>query len=150
LFMYSFRPRDSHAMFVPDGQGSYAPVPTAAAFRWLSEAANRSSSFQRMVQADERSVPGGGAKTEYYIPIEAGLFESPGRTTLLVQNASSADLSFDPSTLFQDRKPSRVEVLATSGLLDLDKKAAKILTQDASGPIGIRPYSLTRIVWDKH
>jgi len=150
LFMYSFRPKDSHAMFVPDGQRSYAAVPTAAAFRWLSEAANRSSSFQRMVQADERSVSGGGAKTEYFIPVEAGLFESPRRTTLLVENASGADLSFDPSTLFQDRKPGRVETLATSGLLDLDRKAARIETQNATGPIAIKPFSLTRIVWDKN
>ena len=150
LFMYSFRPRDPHAMFVPDGRRSYAPVPTAAAFRWLSEAANRSRSFQRLVQADERSVPGGGAKTEYFIPVEAGLFESPERTTLLLENASAADLSFDPSTLFQDRKPSRVETLATSGLLDLDKKAAKIQTQDAAEPVAVKPFSLTRIVWDKN
>ncbi len=150
LFMYSFRPKDSHAMFVPDGRRSYAPVPTAAAFRWLSEAANRSRSFQRLVQADERSVAGGGAKTEYFIPVEAGLFESPARTTLLLENASAADLSFDPSTLFQDRKPDRVETLATSGLLDLDKKAARIEEQNAAGPIAIRPFSLTRIVWDKN
>jgi hypothetical protein len=67
-----------------------------------------------------------------------------------VENASGADLSFDPSTLFQDRKPGRVETLATSGLLDLDRKAARIETQNATGPIAIKPFSLTRIVWDKN
>ncbi len=108
FFMYSFRPRDPHAMFVPDGQGSYAPVPTAAALHWLSEAANSGGSFQRLVQEGEHPVAGGGAKNESYFPVEGGLFESPGRTVLLVENVSSTSFSFDPSTLVKGRHPSRV------------------------------------------
>ncbi len=126
FFMYSFRLRDPDAMFVRDGQGTYAPVPTAAALSWLSEAANGGSSFQRLVREGEQPVPGGGAKSESYLPVEGGLFESPERTTLLVENVSSTDFSFDPSTLVKGRYPSRVETLAKSGLLNLDRTAAKI------------------------
>ena len=150
FFMYSFRQRDPHAMFVPDGRGSYAPVPTAVALHWLSEAANSGGSFQRLIQEGEHSVPGGGAKNESYLPVEGGLFESPKHTTLLVENVSSASPSFDPSTLVKGRHPNRVETLAMSDLLNLDRTAAKIETQDPAGPIVIPPFSLTRIVWNKH
>jgi hypothetical protein len=68
-------------MFVSDGRGVYAPVPAAAALRWLSEAANTSDSFRRVVQEGEHPVPGGGAKKESYLPVEGGLSPSPSRTT---------------------------------------------------------------------
>ena len=147
--MYSFRPQDPHAMFVRNGQGSYSPIPTAAALQWLSEAANSGGSFQRLVQEGEHSVAGGGAKNESYFPVEGGLFESSGRTTLLVENVSSTSFSFDPLTLVKGRHPSLVETLAMSDLLNLDRIAAKIETQDPAGPIAILPFSLTRIVWHK-
>jgi hypothetical protein len=150
FFMYSFMSRDSHTMFVPDGRGSYAPVPTAAALRWLSMAANSGGSFQRLVQEGEHPVPGGGAKNESYLPVEGGLFESPEHTTLLVENVSSTSLSFSPSTLVKGWHPNRVETLVTSDLLNLDRTAAKIKTQDPAGPIVIPPFSLTRIVWNKN
>jgi hypothetical protein len=149
FFMYSFRPRDPHVMFVSDGQGSYAPVPAAAALHWLSEAANNSASFQRVVQEGEQAVSGGGAKNESYLPIEGGLFESPSRRTLLFENASSASFSFDPGTLVKGRQPSLVETLVTLDLVALRPAAAKIRTQDHAGLIEILPFSLTRIVWDK-
>jgi len=136
-------------MFVPDGNGSYAPVPTAAAWRWLSEAANNSSSFQRLTQEGQRPVPGGGAKNESYLPIEAGLFESKERVTLLVENASPGASSFAPSTLIEDRRPSIIETLVVSSLCNLDKAPAKIESQDPAGAISIPPFSLTRIVWEK-
>ncbi len=148
FFMYSFRPRDPHKMFVPDGQGSYAPVPAAAALRWLSQAANSGSSFQRLVQADEMPVAGGGTNNESYLPVEGGLFESPESKTLLLENASAASFSFDPTTLVGGRAPSRVETLVTDDLLDLEVSAARIQTQDVSAPIKIPPFSLTRIVWE--
>ena len=147
FFMYSFKQKDPHPMFVPDGRGSYAPVPTAAALRWLSEAANNGGSFQRLIREGEQPVPGGGSKNESYFPVEGGLFESSARTTLLIQNAASVDLSFDPSTLSQSRKPSRVETLVTLDLISLEPAAAKIEAQDPSGPVAIPPFSLTRIIW---
>jgi hypothetical protein len=116
----------------------------------LSEAANSGGSFQRIVQEGEHSVPGGGAKNESYLPVEGGLFESPKHTTLLVENVSSASSSFDPSMLVKGRHPNRVETLAMSDLLNLDRTAAKIETQDPAGPIVIPPFSLTRIVWNKN
>ena len=149
LFMYSFRQQDSHAMFVPDGHGSYSPVPTAAAFQWLSEAANGGGSFQRFVREGGRPVVGGGAKDESYLPVEGGLFESPGRTTLLVENVSSASLAFDPSSLVKGRRPNRVETIASSDLSKSDRAAADVEQQDPAKLISIPPFSLTRIVWDK-
>jgi hypothetical protein len=146
--MYSFRQRqhDNHpAMFVQDSHGNYAPVPAAAALRWLSEAANSGVSFQRLVQENGQPVLGGGARNEAYLPVEGGLFKSPGQTTLLVQNASSANFSFDPSTLFHGQRPNRIEILAMSELANLEPAAAKIETLDTAGPITIPPFSLTRI-----
>jgi hypothetical protein len=147
FFMYSFRPRDTYTMFVPDGHGSYAAAPTAAALRWLSEAANNGGSFRRLVREGEQPVPGGGAKNESYLPVEGGLFESPGHATLLVQNASSGGFSFDPSTLLKGRKPNRAETLVTPDLSDTKPAAARIETQDLAKPVNIPPYSLTRIIW---
>ncbi|MGD0057790.1 MAG: hypothetical protein ABSD58_00085 [Verrucomicrobiia bacterium] len=150
FFMYSFRQRDSHAMFVPDGAGSYAPVPTAAALRWLSEAANTSGSFQRLVPEGEQPVPGGGAKSEFYLPVEGGLFESPTRTTLFVENVSSTSFSFAPSMLIKGQHPSRVETFAMSDLVSLVRTAAHMETQSPAGPTAIPPFSLTRIIWDRN
>jgi len=149
FFMYSFRQRDPHAMFVSDGQGSYEPVPTAVALQWLSEAANSSSSFQRLVQEGGQLVTGGGAKSESYLPVEGGVFESLGRTTLILENVSATSFSLDPSILLKGRHPSRVETLADSDLLSLEITAAKIETQNPVKPIVIPPFSVTRIVWDK-
>lgn len=150
FFMYGFRPRDPHAMFVPDGNGSYGPVPAAAAMRWLSEAANNGGSFQRLVQEGGQPVAGGGATNEFYLPVEGGLFESPKHTTLLVENVSSTSLSFAPSTLVNGRRPSRIETLAMSDLVSLDRTPAKTQMQGSAGPIAIPPFSLTRIVWEKN
>ena len=149
FFMYSFRPRDPHAMFVSDRKGNYAPVPAAAALRWLSEAANNGDSFQRVVREGEPRIPGGGAKDESYFPVEGGFFESPGRTTLLLENVSSTNFIFDPLTLIKGLKPNRVETLAVPNLVDPEPAAAKIETQDPAGPIAVPPFSLTRIVWEK-
>ncbi|MFI5342401.1 MAG: hypothetical protein ACHQ7N_21525 [Candidatus Methylomirabilales bacterium] len=148
-FMLSFRPHDPHAMFVPDGHGSYAPVPAAAALRWLNAAANTGGSFQRLVQTGGQPVPGGGVRAESYLPIEGGLFDSPERSTLLVQNATSTSLSLDPAPLVHGRQPSRAETLVTPDLVNLDLQAARIETQDRGGPIRIPPFSFTRIVWNK-
>jgi hypothetical protein len=150
FFMYSFRPVDSHAMFVADGQGGYAPLPTAAALCWLSEAANGSGAFQRLVQEGEPAVSGGGVKNESYLPVEGGLFESAGRTTLLMENVSAASFSLAPSTVVKEHHPVRVETLATADLLQPDRLAATINLQDPAGPVTIPPFSLTRIIWDKH
>jgi len=150
FFMHSFRQRDPHAMFVSNGQGSYDPVSTAVALQWLSEAANSSSSFQRLVQEGGQLVTGPGAKSESYLPVEGGVFESPGRTTLILENSSAASFFFDPSILLKGRHPNRVETLADSNLLSLEKTAAKIETQNPVGLIVIPSFSVTRIVWDKN
>jgi hypothetical protein len=151
FFMYSFRPKDKdpHAMFVPDGKGSYAPVPAAAALRWVSEAANAGGSFQRVVEAGGQPVTGSGTRHESYLPVEGGLFTSSARTTLLLENASAAGLSFDPATLIPGQRPSRVETLTTADLAAPDLAAAQIKTQDPAGVIEVPAYSLIRVIWDK-
>ncbi|HXX82055.1 MAG TPA: hypothetical protein VEI46_10935 [Thermodesulfovibrionales bacterium] len=149
FFMYSFRLRDPHAMFVPDGRGSYSPVPTASALQWLSEAANSGGSFQRLVQEGDHPVAGGGAKNESYFPVEGGRFESLEHTTIIVENVSSTTFSFDPTMLIKERHPSRIETLAMSDLVNLEKTAAKIETQDPEKPIVVPPFSLIRIIWNK-
>jgi hypothetical protein len=149
-FMLSFRQRDPHAMFVPDGRGGYAPVPTAAALCWLNEAANNGGSFQRMAQEGGQPVFGGGVRNESYLAIEGGLFDSRGRTTLLIENASSVTFPFDPSTLVRSLKPNRVETLVTPDLADREPRAAKIETQNHTGLIVLPPFSLTRIIWNKN
>ncbi len=68
FYMYSFNEDNAHAMFVPDGPGGYAPLPAAAALRWVNEAANAGGSFQRMVPAGAKLVAGGGARQESYFP----------------------------------------------------------------------------------
>ncbi len=150
FFMYSFRPQDPHAMFVPDGQGSYSPVPTASALQWLSEATNKGGSFQRLVQEGQHSVDGGGVKNESYFPIEGGRFESTVHTTVLVENVSSTSFSFDPSTVVKGRHPNRIEILAMPDLLSLERIAARIERQDQTKRIVIPPFSLTRIIWNKN
>jgi len=149
FFMYSFRPRDSHAMFVPDGKGGYAPVPTATALRWLSEAANAGGTFERLVREGAEAVPGGGAKKESYLPVEGGFFESPEGATLLVENASPDTFSLDPSGFEKGRPPDRVESITTPDLFDPSKKAAIIESQYTQRLVSIPPFSLTRLVWSK-
>lgn len=148
FFMYSFRQQDAHAMFVPDNHGGYAPVPAAAAFHWLSEAANAGGTFQRLIQGGARAVPGGGAKTESYFPVEGGLFVSAKRTTLLIENASAASLTFTPSSLGAERQPNLVETITLPDLHTLDRMPARIETQNPTAPITVPPFSVTRVVWE--
>ena len=137
-----------HAMFVSDGRGSYVPVPTAAALRWLNEAANAGGSFQRVVQAGARLVAGGGARDESYFPVEGGLFQSGTRATLILENASSDTFSFDPAALMPNRRPSKVEFISMPDLSDTATLAARINTGSAGSAVAVAPFSVTRVVWE--
>ena len=148
-FMFSFRPRDPHAMFVLDRRGNYAPVPVAVALRWLNEAANAGGSFQRIVQADARPVAGGGAKDESYLAVEGGLFQSEERATLILENASGESFSFDSATLKPARRPSSVEFMSMPDLSDTARLPARIQSQNSAGTITVAPFSVTRIVWER-
>ncbi len=146
--IFSFKERDSHAMFVPDGQGSYAPVPTAVALGWLNEAANAGGAFQRVVQGGVQPLAGGGAQDESYLAVEGGLFQSGNHNTLILENASGETLAFDPATLIPNRQPSKVEFISMPDLSDTAKLRAKINTGSAKGAITIAPFSVTRILWE--
>ncbi len=147
-FMFSFRPRDRHAMFVADRRGNYAPVPVAVALGWLNQAANAGGSFQRVVQAGAQPVAGGGARDESYLAGEGGLFQSGERATLILENASGESFSLDPATLRPARRPSRVEFMSISDLSETVRLPARIQSQNAGGTITVAPFSVTRIVWD--
>jgi hypothetical protein len=147
FFMFSFLQNDRHGMFASDGQGGYLPVPTAVALRWVNEATNAGGSFQRLVQQGAIPVAGGGARDESYLPVEGGLFQSGGRTTLILENASADQFSLDPATLVRHMLPSHVECMSMPNLAGTDRLPARIQTQDAGGVITVRPYSFTRVQW---
>jgi hypothetical protein len=147
FFSLGFSERQ-HAMFVSDGRGSYLPVPTAAALRWLNEAANAGGSFQRVVQTGARPVAGGGAQNESYFPVEGGLFQSGTRTTLILENASGDTFSFDPATLTPNKRLSKVEFISMPDLSDTATDPVKINTGNAGGVIAVAPFSVTRAVWE--
>ena len=148
FFMFSFNERDPHEMFVSVGQDTYAPLPAAAALRWLNEAANAGGSFQRVVQAGGRPVAGGGARAESYAPVEGGLFQSGGRTTLILENASGDTFSCDPATLMPNRQPSKVEFISMPDVSETAKLPARIQAASARGSVTVVPFSITRIVWE--
>jgi hypothetical protein len=147
FFSLGFSERQ-HAMFVSDGRGGYVPLPTAAALRWLNEAANAGGSFQRVVQAGARPVAGGGARDESYFPVEGGLFQSGTRTTLILENCSVDSFSFDPATLMPNRRPSKVEFISMPDLSDTAILPAKINTGNIGNSIAIAPFSVTRVLFE--
>jgi hypothetical protein len=147
FFSLGFSQRQ-HAMFVSGGRGSYVPVPTAAALRWLNEAANAGGSFQRVVQAGARPVAGGGAQDESYFPVEGGLFQSGTHTTLILENASGDTFSFDPATLMPNRRPSKVEFISVPELSDTATLPARIDTGNVGSVIAVAPFSVTRVLWE--
>ena len=148
FFMCDFRPRNPFSMFVPDGEGGYGPVPTAAAVRWLNEAANGGGSFQRMVRMGARPVAGEGVKPQSYLAVEGGLFRSKGRATLILENGSADVFSLDPATLMPERRLSTIEFISMPDLDRTDKLPAGIEHQDPAGSALITPFSVTRVVWE--
>ncbi len=147
FFSFGFTQRQ-HPMFVPDGRGSYLPVPTAAAYGWLNQAANAGGSFQRIVPAGARPVTGGGSRNESYFPVEGGLFQTGTRATLILENVSADAFSFDPAALMPNRRPSKAELISTPSLFDTAVLPAKISSADVAGVIAIPPFSVARVVWE--
>jgi hypothetical protein len=147
FFSLNFAGRQ-HAMFVPEGRGGYVPIPTAAALRWLNEAANAGGSFQRVVQAGARPMAGQGAQNESYLPVEGGLFQSGTRATLILENASAETFSLDPAGLMSNRRPSKVEFISMPDLSNTATLPARINTGNAGSAIDVAPFSVTRVVWE--
>jgi len=148
FFMYDFRPQNPFSMFIADGKGSYAPVPTAAALQFLNEAANGGGSFQRVVQEGAKPIAGEGVAPQSYLAVEGGLFQSKGHATLILENVSADVFSLDPTTLVPNKRPSTIEFMSMPNLVKTDKLPARIEHQDFAGSITITPFSVTRVVWE--
>jgi len=148
FFMYDFRLRNPFSMFVADGKEGYAPVPTAAALRWLNEAANGGGSFQRVVAKDAKPIAGEGVVPQSYLAVEGGLFRSKDHTTLILENVSADVFSLDPATLVPDKRLSTTEFMSMPDLVKTDKLAARIEHQGFAGSITINPFSVSRVVWE--
>jgi hypothetical protein len=148
FFMYDFRPQNPFSMFVADGKGRYAPVPTAAALRWLNEAANGGGSFQRVVQEGVKPIAGEGVVPQSYFAVEGGLFQSKDRVTLILENVSADVFSLDPATLVPNKRPATIEFMSMPNLVKTDKLPARIEHQAFVGSITITPFSVTRVVWE--
>jgi len=147
FFMYDFRPQNPFSMFVADGKGGYAPVPTAAALRWLNKAANGGGSFQRVVQEGAKLIAGEGVVPQSYLAVEGGLFQTKDRVTLILENVSADVFSLDPATLVPNQRPSTIEFMSMPDLVKRDKLPARVEHEDFSGSITITPFSVTRVVW---
>ncbi|MGD0662604.1 MAG: hypothetical protein ABSD38_31500 [Syntrophorhabdales bacterium] len=148
FFMYDFRPQNPFSPFVPDGKGGYLPVPSAAALRWLNQAANDNGSFQRVVQAGARPIAGEAVVPQSYLAVEGGLFRAKDRVTLILENVSADLFSLNPITLVPGRRPTSVEFISMPDLERTDKLPARIEHQDPAESTLITPFSVTRIVWE--
>lgn len=142
---------DSKSVFrayVSDVNGNYLPLPVAVVLQWFDEAANKGSTFQRVMEANSQPVIGLGVFSESYQPVEGGFFTSASGTTLILQNASSRPLWYDPSQQGQKPHPNQVEILAADNFTDLSYAAAQVQTLDPNAPVMIPPFSLLRMVWN--
>jgi hypothetical protein len=134
--------------YVADANGNYLPMPVAVVLQWFDEAANKGSTFQRVVEADSQPVTGLGEFSESYQPVEGGSFRSDAGTTLILQNASPKPRWYDPTQQGQQPHPKRVELLQANNFSDLSHAAAQVQTLDPDAPVMIPPFSLLRVVWN--
>jgi hypothetical protein len=88
-----------------------------------------------------------GEFSESYRPVEGGLFTSAKGTTLILQNASAGQLSYDPSTLGPAAHPTSVDLLVADDFISSVDTPAQVQSLDPTSPILIPPYSLVRLVW---
>ena len=134
-------------MYVQDASGKYLPLPAAVVLQWFDEAANDNSTFQRVIDSSIPLVSGLGEFSESYRPVEGGLFTSAKGTTLILQNASAGQLSYDPSTLGPAAHPTSVDLLVADDFISSVDTPAQVQSLDPTSPILIPPYSLVRLVW---
>jgi hypothetical protein len=134
-------------MYVQDPAGNYFPLPAAVVLQWFDEAANDNSTFQRVVDNSSQPVGGLGEFSESYRPVEGGLFNSAKGTTLIIQNASAEQRSYDPGALGQKTQPTSVEMLVADDFTATAYNPAQVQSLDPTAPILIPPYSLVRLEW---
>ena len=140
--------RHGDPIFQGDGSGGYRPMPQLVAMRWFNEAANGGATYQRLLEAGARAVPGGGALSEGYLEVEAGLFQKASGTTLLVQNCAAEPRLINLAELPGGKMPRQIETLATPDLSKPpDPQTPASLQPDPSGVVRLPPYSLSRMLW---
>jgi hypothetical protein len=134
--------------FVPDGKGGYLPLPTTVALGWFFEAANGGATFQRLVEPSASRIAGGGALPETYAAVEAGLFTTSGRVTVIVQNAGADTRSCDLTTVNGGIVPAQILMLSLPDLTSTTWAPATASTVVPSLVVALPPYSVTRIIWE--
>jgi hypothetical protein len=127
--------------------GKYVPMPATVILGWFDDAANGGSTFQRVIDANDKPITGLGMFSESYRPIEGGLFKSAKHTVLILQNTSAQTRWYDPTQLSQP-KPSRVELLVASDFANAAHLPAQVTTIDPASPIILPPLSIVRILWE--
>jgi len=124
----------------------FVPMAPAVVLRWFNDAANGGSSFQRVVEANDRPISGLGPFKESYHPIEGGLFHSDKRTVLILQNASTEARRYDPTD--QGAKPARVEMLVASDFGNTAHIPAQVTPLDPNAPLVLPSLSIARVIWE--
>lgn len=146
-FNVNFRANDRRPALLPtDGQGGFTPTPTAVVLGWFNQAANGGVSYQRITEPQALKIPGNGRRQESYAAIEGGLFISPKRTTLILQNATERARRPD---LHQQvaGNPKRIEVLTVADFFDA-RGQASVTTVPAEPALLMPPFSLARVIWE--
>ncbi|MGO8761998.1 MAG: hypothetical protein ACLQUS_08420, partial [Desulfobaccales bacterium] len=148
FFMLSFSGNRHNKLFLPGDDGTYMPTPTAVVLRWFNEAANGGSSYQGYIERAGKRISGGGLWAEDFVPVEAALFRTKDRTTLIVQNATSESRSLDLKQVVGGAHLFSSERLATADLHDRARVAASPQrTDQSSGPLLIPAYSVCRLIF---
>ncbi len=125
-------------------------MPVAMAMRWLNEAANGRVTFQRFVEEGNPRLPGKGVRNETYGAVEAGLFRSRGRVTMVLQNVANEARVWRINPDLELGAPSLGDRLELPALTDATPRAARVEAVTVSPTLAVRipPYSLTRVIWN--
>jgi hypothetical protein len=145
-FMLSFDPSIPFALYLPDGAGGYLPTPMAVVLRWLNEAANGGASYQAYEERKAPLLPGGGSWVESYQAVAGALFQKPGGSTLLLQNASAQARQWRPGAVGLG-SPRSIETLSLPDLTDTTRVAPPVQSVTVARFIELPPYSVTRVSW---
>jgi hypothetical protein len=146
-FTVNFDTMPAFQAFVPVSGGRYAPLPVTAILGWFNHAANHGGTFQRVVERGGNPIAAGPGTQDRYRAIEGGLFESDAGTTMILENASAAARSYDPTAGGKQPQPNSVEIIATPDLADHSHRAVEIKTATRTGAFVAPPYSVVRISW---
>jgi len=117
--------------------------------RWLNVAANGGATYQRLVEAGNPRISGGGVCQESNAAVEAVIFRGKGRVTLILQNALDESRSWQVGTELKLGIPSHVERLTAPDLADSTIRIAEVESVSPATNIQFPAYSVTRVVWDK-